>query len=146
MHRIHSTPRILVAEDDSEVRGFLDIALRSSGFSVDVVEDGEEALANLKENGAGYSLLLLDLIMPRKDGLETLREIRLFDTGLPIIMLSGASSPLHVVDAIKSGANDFLPKPVSHEDLIKAIQKALRIHPEAEVTSSAAELAPTSEE
>lgn len=144
MQRTHSTPRILVAEDDPEVRGFLEVALRSSGFSVDVVEDGEEALACLKENGAGYALLLLDLIMPRKDGLETLREIRQFDTGLPVIMLSSASSPLHVVDAIKSGANDFLPKPVSHEDLIKAIQKALRIRPEMDLTTAATELVPHS--
>ncbi len=142
MQRTHSTPRILVAEDDPEVQGFLEVAMRSSGFSVDVVEDGEETLACLKENGAGYSLLLLDLIMPRKDGLETLREIRQFDTGLPIIMLSGASSPLHVVDAIKSGANDFLPKPVSHEDLIKAIQKALRIPLEMEMTVATTESVP----
>jgi len=146
MQRTHGTPRILVAEDDTEVQDFLEVAMRSSGFSVDVVDDGEETLACLKENGAGYSLLLLDLIMPRKDGLETLREIRQFDTGLPIIMLSGASSPLHVVDAIKSGANDFLPKPVSHEDLIKAIQKALRIHPEMDMTVAARESAPCSRE
>jgi two-component system, NtrC family, response regulator AtoC len=146
MPRTHSTPRILVAEDDPEVRGFLDVALRSSDFLVDLVEDGEEALVSLKGNGAGYALLLMDLIMPRKDGLETLREIRQFDTGLPIIMLSRASSPLHVVDAIKSGANDFLSKPVNHEDLIRAIQKALRIRPEADVTSSAAESTPTFED
>ena len=146
MQRTHSTPRILVAEDDPEVQGFLEVALRSSGFLVDVVENGEEALACLKEKGAGYSLLLLDLIMPRKDGLETLREIRQFDTGLPIIMLSSASSPLHVVDAIKSGANDFLPKPASHEDLIKAIQKALRIRPELGMTISATESVPRAEE
>src|SRR5229473_970875 len=98
MQRTPSTPRILVAEDDPDVQGFLEVALRSSGFLVDVVEDGEEALACLKEKGAGYSLLLLDLIMPRKDGLETLREIRRLDTGLPIIMLSGVSSPLRGVD------------------------------------------------
>ena len=84
--------------------------------------------------------------MPRKDGLETLREIRQFDTGVPVIMFSSATSPLHVVDAIKSGANDFLPKPVSHEDLIKAIQKALRIRPEPDLTISAADSVSHSEE
>src|SRR5579862_3786609 len=133
---MRNTQKILVAEDEPEVRGYLDVALRWLGYSVELTEDGEEALARLRENGGDYSLLLLDLIMPRKDGLETLREVRQFDTGLPIIMLSSASSPLHVVDAIKSGANDFLAKPVSHDDLIKAIQKALRIRPDVEMTAA----------
>src|SRR5579862_9001661 len=131
---MRNTQKILVAEDEPEVRGYLDVALRWLGYSVELTEDGEEALARLRENGGDYSLLLLDLIMPRKDGLETLREVRQFDTGLPIIMLSSASSPLHVVDAIKSGANDFLAKPVSHEDLGKAIQKALRIRPNQDLS------------
>lgn len=137
MRGIITNPRILVAEDEAEVRGYLDIALRSSGFAVELVEDGEEAVARLKENGADYSLLLLDLMMPRKDGIETLREVRQFDTGLPIIMLSSAPSPLHVVDAIKSGASDFLAKPISHEDLHRAIQKALRMRPAEETATSA---------
>jgi two-component system response regulator AtoC len=122
-----STPRILVAEDEPEVRGYLEIALRSLGYPIDLAEDGEEALACLRENGSDYCLLLLDLIMPRKDGLETLREIRQFNTILPIIMFSGATSPLNIVDAMQSGANDFLAKPVSNENLGKAVQKALRV-------------------
>src|SRR5579862_8120005 len=133
---MRNTQKILVAEDEPEVRGYLDVALRWLGYSVDLTEDGEEALARLRDSGEEYCLLLLDLIMPRKDGLETLREVRQFDTGLPIIILSSASSPLHVVDAIKSGASDFLAKPVSHEDLGKAIQKALRIRPELEASQS----------
>ena len=121
-----SAVRILVAEDEPEIRSYLDVALRWLGYSVDFTGDGEEALARLQEQGADYSLLLLDMIMPRKDGLETLREIRTFDTGLPVIMLSSRSSPVTAADAMKSGSSDFLVKPVSHEDLSKAIQKALR--------------------
>jgi len=129
-----STVRILVAEDEPEIRSYLDIALRWLGYSVDFAGDGEEALARLQEQDANYSLLLLDMIMPRKDGLETLREIRKFDTGLPVIMLSSRSSPVTAADAMKSGCSDFLVKPVSHEDLSKAIQKALRFrhHPDPE--------------
>ena len=89
-------------------------------------------MACLKKNDVEYSLLLLDLAKRREDGLETLREIREFDNGLPIIMLSSASSPSHVVDAIRSGADDFLTKPVGSEDLKKAISKALRIGPESD--------------
>src|SRR2546430_16554983 len=62
---------------------------------------------------------------PRTDGLEPLRDIRRNDRELPSIMLSGASPPLKVVEAMKSGATDFIPKPVSHEDLCDAIEKAL---------------------
>jgi two-component system, NtrC family, response regulator AtoC len=124
--KISSAVRILVAEDEPEIRSYLDVALRWLGYSVDFTGDGEEALTRLREQGADYSLLLLDMIMPRKDGLETLREIRTFDTGLPVIMLSSRSSSATAADAMKSGANDFLVKPVSHEDLGKAIHKALR--------------------
>ena len=132
-----SAVRILVAEDEPEIRSYLDVALRWLGYSVDFAADGEEALARLREHGADYGLLLLDMIMPRKDGLETLREIRKFDTGLPVIMLSSRSSPGTAADAMKSGYNDFLVKPVSHEDLSKAIQKALRFrHLETEPNSA----------
>ena len=131
-----SAVRILVAEDEPEIRSYLDVALRWLGYSVDFAGDGEEALARLQEQDANYSLLLLDMIMPRKDGLETLREIRKFDTGLPVIMLSSRSSPVTAADAMKSGCSDFLVKPVSHEDLSKAIQKALRFRPEREPGSA----------
>src|SRR5260370_31552913 len=120
-------PRILIAEDEPEVRAYLEVALRWLGFPADLVDDGDEALACLRENGAEYSLLLLDLMMPGKDGLETLREVRQFDTGLPIIVLSSASSPLNVLQAIKDRANDFLSQPLSHGDLDKAIQKTLPV-------------------
>jgi len=137
--QILTTPKILVAEDEPEVRGYLEVAFRSFGYSVELVEDGEETLVCLKENPDDYSLLLLDLMMPGKDGLETLRELRHFNTDLPVIVLSGASSPRQIVDAIKCGANDFLTKPVTHEDLNTAIQKALRAQPLTRVTSGATE-------
>lgn len=125
---MNPVPTILVAEDEPEVRSYLDIALRCQGYAVHFAEDGREALRCVHENQSKYSLLLLDILMPHKDGLETLRELRQIDSSLPVIMLSGASSPWTVVDAIKSGANDFLAKPVSHEDLGEAIKKSLR-HP-----------------
>jgi two-component system response regulator AtoC len=71
------------------------------------------------------SAILLDIIMPRKDGFDTLREIRRIDKDLPVIIISGASSPLNVVEAMKTGATDFLAKPVNHEDLRKTIKRAL---------------------
>lgn len=116
---------ILLAEDELEVRSYLEMALKCHGYAIESAQDGEEVLSTLDRERGRISLVLLDIMMPRKDGLETLREIRREDSELPIIMLSGASSPLKVVEAMKSGATDFIPKPVSHEDLCSAIEKAL---------------------
>jgi two-component system response regulator AtoC len=70
---------------------------------------------------------LLDIIMPRKDGLDTLCEVRRINPLLPIVMLSGSCSTPHVIQAMKGGANDFLQKPISFEDLGKSIEKALQV-------------------
>lgn len=115
---------ILVVEDDPEVRSYLEMALGCQGYQVEAVEDGEEALVRL-EGRNGVSLVLLDILLPRKAGMEVLREIRAGHPDLPVIVLSGLSSPLTVVEAVKSGAADFLAKPVSHEELDEAIRKAL---------------------
>lgn len=118
---------ILIGEDEQEVRSYLEMALRCHGYCIESAQDGEEVLACLERERDKISLVLLDIMMPRKDGLETLRDIRLANRDLPIIMLSGASSPLKVVEAMKSGATDFIPKPVSHEDLCEAIEKAIGV-------------------
>ena len=67
---------ILLGEDDSEVRSYLEMALKCQGYSVEVAGDGEEVIALLQESVNPISAILLDIVMPRKDGLETLREIR----------------------------------------------------------------------
>lgn len=137
------TPKrtILVVEDDPEVRNYLEMALDCQGYRVEAVEDGEEALARL-DNHNGVSLVLLDILLPRKGGMEVLREIRAVHPDLPVIVLSGLSSPLTVVEAVKSGAADFLAKPVSHEELGEAIRKALGQNGDssAETISSRVEL------
>jgi len=125
MQTVKNGKTILLGEDELEVRGYLEMALRCHGYSIESAQDGEEVLTCLERDGNRISLVLLDIMMPRKDGLETLRDIRKTDRDLPVIMLSGASSPLKVVEAMKSGATDFIPKPVSHDDLCDAIEKAL---------------------
>jgi two-component system response regulator AtoC len=116
---------ILVADDEPEVRGYLAMALRCHGFQAEFAEDGYEVLSYLRSSPHPVSALLLDLMMPRKDGMEVLREVRAFDRELPVIVISGAASSSHVVEAMKCGATDFLTKPVSHDDLCKSLQKAL---------------------
>jgi two-component system response regulator AtoC len=116
---------ILVGEDEREVRSYLEVALKCQGYSVECAEDGDELLAVLRNSDTPISAILLDLLMPRKDGIDTLREIRRLDKDVPVIIVSGASSPLNVVEAMKTGATDFLAKPVTHEDLRTAIKKVL---------------------
>jgi two-component system response regulator AtoC len=128
---------VLLAEDDGEVRSYLEMALRCEGFLVETADDGEEALEILRVN-PHISAVLLDIVMPRKDGLETLREIRRTDPATPIIMVSGASSPMNVVEAMKGGATDFLGKPVSHSDLRKVLRTAVNLQPKTQDEQPAA--------
>lgn len=120
-----TTHTILVAEDEPEVRSYLELALKCQGYKVEMAQDGEELLAILQDSSVSPSAVLLDIVMPRKDGLETLKEVRRIDPDLPVIMVSGASTPLNVVEAMKSGATDFLAKPANHEDLRKVLRTAL---------------------
>ncbi|MFB3828569.1 MAG: sigma-54-dependent transcriptional regulator [Bryobacteraceae bacterium] len=125
MKSVSNGRRILVAEDEPEVRNYLAMALRCHGYEVDCAEDGNEVLNCLQAGDGKIAALILDIMMPRKDGMETLREIRKVNRDLPVIMVSSAVAPLSVVEAMRSGANDFLGKPVSHEDLHAALKKAL---------------------
>ena len=115
---------ILVGEDELEVRGYLGMALRCMGYTVEMAEDGDEVLSCLRSARSEISAVLLDLMMPNRDGLDTLAEIRRMDANLPVIMVSGTASTLDVVAAMKGGATDFLCKPVAHEDLQKALNRA----------------------
>ena len=116
---------ILVGEDEPEVLSYLETALKCMGYAVESARDGDEVLASLRSGESEIAAVLLDIVMSNRDGLETLREIRSLDRQLPVIMLSGASSTLNVVTAMKSGATDFLAKPVAHEDLREAIRRAV---------------------
>ncbi len=126
------TPKrtILIGEDDSEVRGYLEMALKCMDYDVMLAQDGEEVLSFLQQND-NVRAVLLDIIMPRKDGIEALREIRRLSCSLPVIMVSDASSTMNVVQAMKIGATDFLSKPVAYDELRNALQKAMDSVPQS---------------
>ena len=121
----HEKKTVLVGEDELEVREYLEMALKCLGYSVELAQDGDEVISHLVTSPSKVSAVLLDLMMPQKDGIETLQEIRRIDPDLPVIVVSGVSSTLNVVTAMRSGATDFLAKPVAHHDLQKALSKAL---------------------
>ena len=117
---------VLIVEDESEIRDYLHLSLTCRGLTVTQADNGEEALSYLRSrDGKGVSLILLDVMLPRRGGLETLREIRRLDNTLPVVMLSGISSTTTVVEAMKSGANDFVVKPVNDNHLMEVIQRTL---------------------
>jgi two-component system response regulator AtoC len=116
---------VLVVEDELEVRGYLEMALRYMGYEVESAQDREEVFNILRSTKPAISAILLDWVMPESDGMEILRAVRAMAPNVPVIVVSGASSTLNVVSAMKCGATDFLCKPVAHEDLRESLIKAL---------------------
>jgi two-component system response regulator AtoC len=116
---------IVVGDDDLECRNFLETSLRYQGYGVELATNGDEVLDCL-QTGSPVSAVLLNIFMPGRNGFETLHQIRSNDKDLPVIMLSGASSPENIVTAMKSGATDFLKKPLAHEELKTALDNALQ--------------------
>jgi DNA-binding NtrC family response regulator len=115
---------VLVVDDAEGVRTFLADLLELQGYEVDTAEDGRRALA-LLEGGAAPDLVLLDVMMPGWDGLETLRRIRKFDPQLPVVMLSVVGKAPTIVEAMQVGAVDYLTKPFEDEELSATLRQVL---------------------
>ena len=136
---------VLLVEDEAEVRSYLEMSLRCEGYSVESAGDGVDAITCLRNASPPISAVLLDILMPRQDGMETLRQIRIINPDLPVIMVSGASSPLNVVEAMRCGATDFLGKPVNYEELRTVVKLALETQAGNRPNASERALAQSSE-
>ena len=112
--------RVLVVDDYPRVLKFIEIDLKLRGFEVFCAGSGEQALELV--NSANPDILLLDMVMPGKDGLEVLRELRTFSK-IPVIAFS--ASPGNQDPAIRAGASDFMHKPFNPEDMAKKIYTLL---------------------
>ena len=121
---------VLLGEEDLEVRVYLETALRCQGYSVEVAQNGEEVLARLQGRQTPVSAVVLDVTMLGTDGIDFLGEIRRLDRNPPVILTSGASSQLDVVEAKQYGADDFITKPINPDDLRKALKKAIGVQDE----------------
>src|SRR5438093_663142 len=119
-----SRQRILVVEDDSSTQRFLSDLLVSRGYEVECAASGEEAMSRIS-SGDSPALALLDLLLPGMQGLEVLERIKQSDAALPVIILSCVGQTKTVVDAMKSGASDYLVKPFEEHELELAIENAL---------------------
>ena len=117
--------RILIADDDRALCRLLADYLQREGFVVDVAHDGEAALAYLRNPAQRPDLLILDVMMPGRDGLDTLRELRM-QHRLPVIMLSARGEPVDRVIGLELGADDYLAKPCLPRELLARIRAQLR--------------------
>jgi DNA-binding response OmpR family regulator len=112
---MHNEKTILIVDDEANVRLMFRTALASAGYSVIDAEDGPAALRRLRDQSC--SLVLLDLKMPRMDGMEVLRRLRSGGNVVPVIMLTAHGSIHDAVEAMKLGAIDFVTKPITPEAL-----------------------------
>jgi two-component system, NtrC family, response regulator AtoC len=119
-----SKQSILVVDDDKSIRDYLATFLTSRGFHVDTLGSGDEAIDRL---ASGYSptMILLDVMLPGKDGIEVLSSVKSIYPSIPIIILSGVGQIKTVVEAMKTGAADYLTKPFEEEALELAIANVI---------------------
>ncbi|MDB2152255.1 response regulator transcription factor [Clostridium butyricum] len=114
---------ILIVDDDKEIRDLISLYLEADRFYTDKAGDGVEALIKLEEKK--YSLVILDIMMPKKDGIETIIEIRKKYT-MPVIFLTAKSQEIDMINGLTLGADDYISKPFSSLELIARVKAQLR--------------------
>ncbi|AZS37307.1 Transcriptional activator protein CopR [Microbacterium lemovicicum] len=115
---------ILIAEDEPRIASFVRKGLENAGYRAQVVEDGAEALAVALEDEV--DLVLLDVGLPTMDGFEVLRRLRGQASSVPVIMLTARSSTRDTVDGLDAGANDYVSKPFTFDELLARVRSRLR--------------------
>ena len=125
--------RILFAEDERSLSRAVTALLEKNNYSVDPVYDGEEALAYL--DAGNYDAVILDIMMPRLDGLEVLRRLRQRGNPIPVLLLTAKSEVEDKVTGLDAGANDYLTKPFSTAELLARIRAMTRSQTGGQVTS-----------
>ena len=118
--------RLLLAEDEKELSRALTAILERSNYSVDAVYDGEEALEYLNSNN--YDGLILDIMMPKIDGLTVLKRLREKRNPIPVLLLTAKSEVDDKVEGLDAGANDYLTKPFAAKELLARIRAMTREH------------------
>lgn len=116
--------RILVVEDEKKVGSFIKKGLEEEHYAVDIAYDGEEGLTLTQINE--YDLILLDIMLPKLDGMEVLRQIRRNGSNVPILMLTAKDSVEDIVSGLDGGSDDYLTKPFSFDELVARVRALLR--------------------
>jgi len=116
--------RILVVEDEKKVASFIKKGLQQEGYAVDMAHDGHEAAQNA--NAFDYDLVVLDLMLPKRSGLDVLREVRTIKPSLPVLVLTAKGAIEDKVAGLDAGADDYLIKPFAFAELSARIRALLR--------------------
>jgi len=118
------TPRILLVDDEQPIQTLLSFPLQRDGYEVVHASDGREALARFSEQT--FDLVVLDVMLPKMDGLEVCRRLRAKGERVPIIMLSAKSEEIDKVLGLELGADDYITKPFSMREFRSRVKAALR--------------------
>lgn len=118
------TMRVLVVEDEKKTASFVRKALQAEGFAVDVCHNGDEALAAL--NATPFDAVVLDIMLPGRDGLSVLRQLREQRNPIPVLLLSARGGVNERVEGLNLGADDYLPKPFELDELIARVRALAR--------------------
>lgn len=116
--------RILIAEDEPRIASFLEKGLKANGFTTSVATDGHDAL--FMARSGEFDLVILDLGLPGKDGLAVLDDLRAKDTSLPVIILTARDGVQDTVTGLEGGADDYVTKPFSFDELLARVRVRLR--------------------
>jgi DNA-binding response OmpR family regulator len=116
--------RILVVEDQRDIAELVRMHIRDLGHQVELAQDGDEGLA--KARAGSYDLVVLDVMLPRRDGLDVVRQLRMEQNPVPVLMLTARSAEIDRVLGLELGADDYLTKPFSIPELQARIKAILR--------------------
>lgn len=116
--------RILIVEDEPDLLAGLAQALREEGYAVDTADNGEDGLFNAE--GTDYDAIVLDVMLPGRDGLSVLRQLRELRNTVPVLLLTARSSVTERIEGLNAGADDYLGKPFSLEELVARLRAIVR--------------------
>jgi two-component system OmpR family response regulator len=116
--------RVLVVEDDGKIASFIVNGLKQNGFSVDSVADGEAALSHFRT--IPYDAAVVDVMLPKRDGLSVLSQLRLEKNAVPVLILSARASVENRVAGLQAGGDDYLTKPFAFAELLARVHALIR--------------------
>lgn len=130
--------RLLIADDDNEIRELLEFDLSHSGYEVDTAKDGEEALH--KALVGNYDLILLDVMMPKMNGFDVCKNIRVAKAEVPILMLTAKGTITDKTQGFDSGADDYIVKPFDIQEVLLRVRALVRRSPSTKTQKTTQEI------